>query len=93
MFGISLQKLLVLIGVLIAVWGFFNYAAKQKKLRERREQDRAELARRQAHAAAAGPAAQAAAGAKVEEMGVCAVCGAYVATGSKSCGKAACPYL
>ena len=92
MFGISLQKLLVLIGVLAAVWGFFAWASKQKKLRERRERDAAQLrARRPAQKEAAPRAASPEA--KVEEMTTCRVCKAYVAAGAKGCGKPACPYL
>lgn len=93
MFGISLQKLLVLAGALIAVWGFFNWAAKQKKLRERRERDEAQLrAQGAAKAGRAGPARETPPP-RVEEMATCKVCGAYVAAGAKGCGRPDCPYL
>ena len=80
----SFTKLLVLAGIILAVWYGF-------KLVGRLEAERKLAARQQTRAARAAGAASAVPDA--EEMVACSSCGAYVpARQPRSCGRADCPY-
>ncbi len=92
MFGFSLQKLLVLVAVIGAVWYGFKLIGR---LQEQRKAD----TRLRARAARAARAASRAAGrgaaepTGVEELVQCPVCQAYVqARAPDNCGRADCPY-
>ncbi len=103
----SFQKLMVLIGILGAVWYAFRVIGRWQKERERQgEFDKrkdARVAGEKAAAKAAGkdekkggkwraPWAKKAA-VDAEEMVECKVCGAYVSsTQPGNCGRADCPY-
>ena len=90
MFGFSLQKLLVLILVIAAVWYGFKYLSRldakrktESKLRERGG----------GTAARGGSATPAATETDAEDMVQCPTCRAYVAArGAANCGRADCPY-
>ncbi|HLI13407.1 MAG TPA: hypothetical protein VKY65_17580 [Alphaproteobacteria bacterium] len=87
MFGFSLAKLVVLVGIFLIVWYGLKFAARLQELREAEIRRRAEDkrgARRSEHGR--GEAA-------VEEMVKCRVCGAYVpARGAAACGQPGCPF-
>ncbi len=82
MFGIpSLSKLLVLVAIISAIWfGFRLLGQIDRNRREaaRREKEQARVQRT--------PSRQ------VDDMVKCEVCGTFTARGSKSCGKAGCPF-
>jgi hypothetical protein len=86
MFAFSLSKLVVLVGVVLAV----VYGAK---LLNRFQELRDAQARRQRGDARAAGRGNAAATAAIEETVKCRVCGAYVpARGAASCGEPSCPF-
>ncbi|HXV23807.1 MAG TPA: hypothetical protein VED46_06080 [Alphaproteobacteria bacterium] len=77
MFGVGLQKLILLIAILTAVWYGF-------RLIGRLAAERKTLQRQERHNRAASRA--------VEDMVKCRLCGDYVpASGAASCTKADCP--
>lgn len=78
MFGFSLTKLIFTIVIAIAVWQGFKYFARWSEQREKR----GKMADDASKSSAPG----------VEDMVQCSVCEAYAARGSKSCGKAGCPF-
>jgi uncharacterized protein len=82
MFGFSLQKLIVLAGIVAAVWYGFKLVG------------RLQVARKAEAAAARSSAKQPkAARSEAEDMVQCPVCQAYVpARGTTGCGRADCPY-
>ena len=91
MFGFSLQKLLVLAAIVLAVWYGFKWIGR---LQQQRDAE-AGVSRRKSRwpgafrRAAKEPEPQDAA----EELTPCRVCGAYVAArGAANCGRADCPY-
>jgi uncharacterized protein len=82
MFGFSLQKLIVLAGIVAAVWYGFKLVGRLQAARD-------------AEAAAGRSSAKRprAAHPEAEDMVQCPVCQAYVpARGTTSCGRADCPY-
>lgn len=96
MLGFSIQKLLVLAGVIAAVWYGFKFIGRLQQVRD-------------AEAKAAGQRKRAGfadqmrdwvtgrkgggAGGEAEDLVPCPKCGAYVAArGAKSCGRSDCPY-
>ncbi|MFQ5953922.1 MAG: hypothetical protein ACE5JZ_02540 [Kiloniellales bacterium] len=83
MFGFSLQKLLVLAVIVVAIWYAFKFISQLDRRRKR-----ALKATRQGTGdAAAGGVPRA------EEMVQCPVCQAYVAAqGAANCGREDCPY-
>ncbi len=82
MFGFSLQKLIVLAGVVVAVWYGFKLITRLQQARD------ADAALRQSKAKRPGPARG-----EAEDMVQCPVCQAYVpARSASSCGRADCPY-
>ncbi len=84
----SLQKLLVLVAIIMAVWFGFKLIGSWD--RERKE--RAKLARQRDGKSARGNSAAARDDA-IEDMVKCPSCGDYVPQRRPTaCGKAACPY-
>jgi hypothetical protein len=79
MFGLSFNKLLLLVIVVIAVWYGYKYVTRVNQVRQAATRDRAR-----------GPQRGGTIGA--EDMAKCASCGAYVARGAASCGRGDCPY-
>ena len=87
MFGFSLQKLIVLVAVVAAVWYGFKLLTR---LQEARKTDAA-LRRKRPGAARGGTRGEASI--EAEDMVQCPVCQAYVpARGTTSCGRDDCPY-
>ena len=87
MFGFSLQKLLVLVAVIAAVWYGFKWVSR---LQEMRETEQKPAARRPPKAERK---AQKAKEPGAEDMVQCPICQAYVpARGASGCGRADCPY-
>lgn len=78
MFGFSLTKLIFTVVVVFVVWQAFKYFSRLQDQREKR----AKMQSRQAPPTQDG----------VEDMVQCSVCDAYVARGSKACGKDGCPF-
>jgi len=78
MFGLSFTKLIFTAIVVFAAWQGFKYFSKLSVEREKR----AKMARKNPKPSDPG----------VEEMVKCSKCDAYVASGSKSCGKDGCPF-
>jgi hypothetical protein len=82
MFGLpSLSKLLVLVAIISAIWLAFRLIGQIERNRReaaRREKELGAVNRTQAR--------------QVDDMVECAVCGTFTARGSKSCGKAGCPF-
>ncbi|MEE8507181.1 MAG: hypothetical protein V3S40_13295 [Kiloniellales bacterium] len=84
MFGFSLQKLIVLVVVVAAVWYGFKFITRLQDARRTDAELRDSAARRPT--AAKGPA-------EAEDMVQCPVCQAYIqARGATDCGRADCPY-
>jgi len=82
MFGFpSPTKLLVLVAIISAIW--FGLRLLSQIDRNRREATRQEKKQTRAQPK---PSVQ------VADMVKCKVCGAFNAAGSKSCGKAGCPF-
>ena len=78
MFGFSLTKLIFTVIVVFAVWQGFKYFTRLSEQREKR----AKMADKDTNTTPTG----------VEDMVKCSLCDAYVARGSKSCGKDGCPF-
>jgi len=72
----AFPKLVLLILLIVAVWYVFRWVNPPPRGVQRR---------RPAAARPVHPALEA------EELSACAVCGAYVALGARSCGRADCP--
>lgn len=86
MFALSFSKLVVLVGIIVAVVYGSKLLSRFQELREAEARRRREDARPTA-GAGPGPARQ------IEETVKCRVCGAYVpAQGATSCGQPGCPY-
>jgi hypothetical protein len=85
MFGFSLQKLIVLAGIVAAVWYGFKLITR---LQEARKTDAALRQKTASRGSSGGQDRDVA-----EDMVQCPVCQAYVpARGSSSCGRDDCPY-
>jgi hypothetical protein len=82
MFGFpSPTKLLVLVAIISALWfGLRLLSQIDRRRREaaRKEKEQARVQPQQSR--------------KVADMVKCKVCGTFTAAGSKSCGKAGCPF-
>jgi uncharacterized protein len=77
MFGFSLQKILLLIAIISAVWYAFKYVGRLQKERGRKN--------RPAKRKTSSPASS--------DMIQCPKCDVYVtAEGAKPCGRKECPY-
>ena len=87
MFGLSLAKLAVLIGVIGAVIAGFRYAARIKAFQERAERTRVKDA---AAAAARRAQPKPPASSKNVDTKQCPGCGAYIPAGYATCGRAEC---
>ena len=86
MFGFSLQKLILLVGIVAAVWYGFKLLTRLQEARKTDAALRQNTAKRPG--AARGEAKD-----KAEDMVQCPVCQAYVpARGTSSCGRDDCPY-
>jgi hypothetical protein len=87
MFGLSLAKIAVLLGVIGAIIAGFRYAGRlkafQARMEKSREQQQAAAPRRQAVTPKAAPA-------KSVDMKQCPGCGTYIAAGNTTCGRAGC---
>lgn len=89
MFGLSLSKLLALIGILVTVWMVFRWVTRVANERERAA-GRVDSGRRPMRAAREEKRAEAA---PVEDLVACGTCGAYVpAKGARGCGRGNCPW-
>ncbi|MGF1608091.1 MAG: hypothetical protein ACFCUQ_01755 [Kiloniellales bacterium] len=99
MFGFSLQKILVLIAIVAAVWYGFKFLSRldatrkaEAKLRERMG-GKPSGHKASGHKASGGRAAKRDEQADAEDMVLCPVCQSYVpARGSSNCGRPDCPY-
>ena len=90
MFGFSLQKLIVLVGIVAAVWYGFKLVTR---LQEARKTDAALRQNTAKRPGAARGDSRGDARSEAEDMVQCPVCQAYVsARGTSSCGRADCPY-
>ncbi len=89
MFGISIQKLLVLIAVIGAIIVAFRLISTVKRQQElaRRNQDARNAARAERQAEPA-PSDRA----QIQDMAACGRCGAYIAAEAGGCGRRDCPY-
>ena len=86
MFALSFSKLVVLIGIIVAVVYGSKLLSRFQELREAEARRRREDART---SAGGGPGTAR----QIEETVKCRVCGAYVpAQGATSCGQPGCPY-
>lgn len=89
MLGFSLQKLLVLAGLILAVWYGFRFVSRLQEARSGEPRVRAGGGPSKADKKGRKAPERAAA----EDMVKCQVCQAYVpARGASSCGRADCPY-
>ncbi len=87
MFGFSVSKLLVLAGIVAAVWYGFKFVGRLEQARK----DAAKTGKTTASGGAAASANSAAAR-DAEEMISCPVCGDYVAAqGASACDRTDCP--
>ena len=78
MFGLSLSKILALVGVILTVWAVYKWISRAQAARPVRERPRDEPRRPEAI--------------RTEDLVPCAGCGAYVpARGARGCGRPACP--
>lgn len=83
MFGFSLPKLLVLAGLIFAVWQGFKYLQRRQLVQDKNRHEKVREARRETQGTAD----------PVEDMVRCKVCDSFVAgTGAESCGRTNCPY-
>lgn len=88
MFGFSLQKILVLVAIVAAVWYGFKWVSRLQAARDAEAKTQGKrAAKRRAPGRPSAPADDA------EDMVQCPVCRAYVqARGASSCGRSDCPY-
>lgn len=96
MLGFSIQKLLVLAAIVLAVWYGFKFVGRMQQVRDA-EAKAARGAKRglggQLRDWVAGHKSGAGAGGDAEDLVQCPKCGAYVAArGASSCGRSDCPY-
>jgi uncharacterized membrane protein len=83
--GGSFGKLLLVVAVFAIVWfgwrWFQRWEKERRALDDRREAEESLRRNRDSRDAVS-----------VEELAKCRVCGAFVASGARSCGKPGCPY-
>lgn len=85
MFGIGLQKLLLLAAILGAVWYGWKWIGRMKQERDAMLKARQDALRRDGGRPATGP--------DTEDMVACPTCGTFVATRTPTrCGRGNCPY-
>ncbi len=87
MLGFSIQKLLVLVGIIAAVWYGFKLVGRLDAARKMTARNKPRARDNKVSGAAPDDAAR-----DVEEMERCDACGAYVAGGAGACGRDDCPY-
>lgn len=100
MLGFSIQKLMVLVAIIGAVWYAFKFVGRLQETREAQRKAGAAAARRSGGLgdtirewAARQKGGGAADAGQAEDMAPCPKCGAYVAArGATSCGRSDCPY-
>jgi hypothetical protein len=86
MFGFSLAKFVVLVGLIVFVWYGFKLVGRFQEVREAEAKRRARDGRAEGRVQS-GPVGE------VEDTVKCRVCGAYVtARGATDCGQPGCPY-
>jgi uncharacterized protein len=87
MLGFSLQKLLVLLLIVGAVWYGFKFVTRLQQARDSEGKPRSRVR------GGKPPASEPSASAEVEDMVRCPTCGAFVAARSASpCKRDDCPY-
>ena len=88
MFGFSLQKIIVLVAIVAAVWYGFKFLSRLDASRKAEAKVRHEKGKSKGKGKANPPAAD-----EPEDMVQCPVCQAYVpARASSNCGRDDCPY-
>jgi hypothetical protein len=96
MLGFSIQKLLVLAGIVAAVWYGFKFVSRLQEVRDAEakaasQKKRAGFADHMRDWVAGRKGGDA--GGEAEDLIQCPRCGAYVAArGATSCGRSDCPY-
>ncbi len=87
MFGLSIQKLLVLGVVIVGIIAAFRLISTLKRQQEiaRRNQAGSRRGRRQDPPSNPGQK-------QIEDMAACGRCGAYIAAEAGGCGRRDCPY-
>ncbi|MCG8359257.1 MAG: hypothetical protein MI920_27140 [Kiloniellales bacterium] len=91
MFGFSIQKLLVLVAIIAAVWYGFKWIGRLDQTRKAQAKERVRSAAKERARSAARRDAETEA--QAEDMVLCPVCNAYVpARGASHCGRGDCPY-
>ena len=93
MFSIpSIQKILVLISILGAVWYGFKLVGRLKEARDEQAKRQGTTPRKSNPWRSRAPASEAQS-VEAEDMVECPVCRTYVAAkGARACGKPGCPY-
>jgi uncharacterized protein len=87
MFGFSLQKLLLLLLIVGAVWYGFKFVNRLQQARDSEGKSRSRVR------GGKPPASEPSTAAEVEDMVRCPICDAFVAARSTShCGRDDCPY-
>jgi uncharacterized protein len=87
MFGFSLQKLLLLLLIVGAVWYGFKFVNRLQQARDSEGKSRSRVR------GSKPPASEPSAATEVEDMVRCPTCDAFVAARSTShCGRSDCPY-
>jgi hypothetical protein len=91
MFGFSLQKLLVLVGIVTAVWYAFRLVGQMADARKGGNEPKgaarvAEAVRKRWAGRKRAPPRE------VEDMEQCRRCGSFVARGAGPCERPGCPY-
>jgi uncharacterized protein len=88
MFGFSLQKILVLVAIVAAVWYGFKWVSRLQAARDAEAKAQGKRAAKRR-----APGRPSASADDAEDMVQCPVCRAYVqARGASSCGRSDCPY-
>lgn len=87
MFGLSIQKLLVLGVVIVGVIAAFRLLSTLKRQQEIARRNQQATERRQRQEQPTQPDQQ-----QIEDMAACGKCGAYIAASAGGCGRRGCPY-
>lgn len=93
MFGFSLQKLLVLVAIIVAVWYGFKWVGRLQEARDAEAAPRTRTGGFRWPRSMRRRAREGEGRAEVEDTVQCPVCQAYVpARAAAGCGRADCPY-
>ncbi len=87
MFGLSIQKLLVLAVVVVGIIAAFRLIGTLKRQQDLARRNQSERRSRRPR----GPAPQPDQ-AQIEDMAACGRCGAFIAAEAGGCGRRDCPY-